>query len=73
MENLIYAVVENGIVTNTIWLYPGTEFPNAVPCKDYPVRIGDTYENGRFYRDGEMLLSPIEQMQKALSGGSETP
>lgn len=57
-----YALIENGIVTNIIWLYPGNadDFPTAVPCGDYPVAIGDTYADGAFYRDGEKLLTPVE-------------
>ena len=62
-----YAIVENGVVTNIIWLYPSTPFPNAVPCGDYAVAIGDTYENGRFYRNGELILSPLEEMAEALA------
>lgn len=65
--NMNYAIVENGIVINIIWLYPSTPFPNAVPCGDYPVAIGDTYENGRFYRNGELILSPLEEMTEALA------
>lgn len=71
-----YALIENGIVTNIIWLYPNnaSDFPTAVPCGDYPVGIGDTYTDGVFYHDGEKLLTPNEQlladqtdMQKALN------
>ena len=60
-----YALIENGIVTNIIWLYPGnaSDFPAAVPCGDYPVAIGDTYTDGVFYRNGERLLTPVEQAQ----------
>lgn len=60
-----YALIENGVVTNIIWLYPGNaaDFPNAVPMDDFPVGIGDTYTDGVFYRDGEKLLTPIEQAQ----------
>lgn len=59
-----YALVENGIVTNIIWLYPDGEaiFPNAVPMNDYPVGIGDAYDGEYFYRDGERILSNAEQM-----------
>ena len=67
METVDYAIVENGVVTNIIWLNPSTPFPNAVPCGDYPVFIGDTYENGRFYRNGELILSPLEEMTEALA------
>ena len=49
-----YAIIENGIVTNLIWLHPmnADEFPNAVPVENLPVAVGDSYENGKFYRDG---------------------
>lgn len=62
-----YALVENGTVTNLIWLYPGNagDFPAAVPCGDYPVAIGDAYADGVFYRNGERLLTPVEQAQEA--------
>lgn len=68
-ENMVYAVVEDGLVTNIIWLYPGTDFENAYSCKDYPVQIGDTYnyETERYYRDGELVLSPTEDMRNALA------
>ena len=58
-----YALIEDGIVINLIWLYPGnaSDFLNAIPCKDYPVSIGDTYADGVFYRDGERLLTPLEE------------
>lgn len=61
-----YAIVENGTVTNIIWLYPGnaSDFPVAVPCGDLPVAIGDTYDGEHFYRAGERLLSPLEQARK---------
>lgn len=61
-----YAIVENGVVTNIIWLYPDTPFENAVPYGDIPVHIGDTYSDGKFYRDGELLLSPLEEAKIAL-------
>lgn len=65
MKQVNYALIENGVVTNIIWLYPGnaSDFPHAVPCGEYPVAIGDTYTDGVFYRDGERLLTPVEQAQ----------
>lgn len=50
-----YALIENNIVTNLIWLHPmnADEFLNAVPVEDLPVKIGDTYMDGIFYRDGK--------------------
>ena len=60
-----YALIENGVVTNVIWLYPGnaSDFPNAVPMGDIPATMGDTYEDGVFYRNAERVLTAIEQAQ----------
>lgn len=57
-----YALIENGVVTNIIWLYSGNagDFPSAVPCGDLPVAIGDAYVDGKFYRDGELLKSQMD-------------
>jgi hypothetical protein len=66
MNEMNYAVVENGTVTNIIWLYPAnaSDFPDAVPCGDLPVAIGDTYDGQDFYRGGERVLTALEQAQK---------
>lgn len=56
-----YALIENGIVTNIIYLHPmnADEFQDAVSTDGLPIQIGDTYENGKFYRDGEEItLAP---------------
>ena len=75
MNETIYALVENGIVTNVIVMYPpsAAEFKDVVPCGDLPVAIGDTYVDGKFYRDGKLLKSHLdvaienmEDMQAAL-------
>ena len=61
-----YAVIEDGVVTNIIVLYPGNagDFPSAVPCGDIPVAIGDTYDGTHFYRDGQQVLTEAEQARK---------
>lgn len=61
-----YALVENGVVTNLIWLYPANaaEFPGAVPLGGVPAAIGDTWDGEHFYRNGERVLSPMEQAQE---------
>ena len=58
-----YALIENGIVANIIWLYPANagDFPSAVPMNDYPVAIGDTWDGTFFYRNGEKVLTRAEQ------------
>ena len=61
-----YAVIEDGAVANVIILYPGgaKSFPGAVPCGDVPVAIGDTWDGQDFYREGALVLSPVEQARK---------
>lgn len=57
-----YALIENGVVTNIIWLYEtnSDEFPNAVSLGERQVEIGDTYEDGKFFRDGAEVLTTQE-------------
>lgn len=58
------AVVNNGVVTNIIWCTDNT--PQTVTwlnCDDSPVAIGDTYADGKFYRDGTEVLTPLEDAQ----------
>lgn len=63
-----HAFVENGVVTNVIWLYPHnqSDFPNAVPLGELSVHFGDTYEDGTFYRAGEKVLTRSEMLQAEL-------
>ena len=63
-----YALITNGVVSNIIWLYDGNaqEFPDAVKLGDRPVGIGDTYTDGKFYRDGVEVLTPLEQAQAEI-------
>ena len=60
-----YALVEDGIVTNIISLDSrnASDFPNAIKTADRPVAIGDTYTNGKFYRDGNEVLTALEIAQ----------
>lgn len=66
MNETFYALVENGVVTNVMVLYPpsAAEFEGAVPCGELPVAIGDTYDGEHFYRGGERVLTALEQAQK---------
>ena len=59
-----YAVITEGAVTNIIALRETNagEFPDAVALHDRPVGIGDTYSEGKFYRDGEELLTAAEEI-----------
>lgn len=67
-----YAIIENGAVVNIIALRPTNagEFPDAVALHDRPVGIGDTYSEGKFWRDGAKVLTAqeeIEQYKAALN------
>lgn len=63
-----YAIVEDGVVTNIIVLYPNNakDFASAVRCGDIPVALGDAYDGAHFYRDGEKVLSVAEQAWRQL-------
>ena len=63
-----YAIVTDGIVTNVIALNDrnANDFPTAVKLGDRPVGIGDTYADGKFYRDGAEVLTPMEQAQAEI-------
>lgn len=72
MDNPVnYALVENGVVTNVIWLCPSNagDFPGAVCVSDRPVAAGDAYENGAFTRDGEAVptFAEIEAAAQAAA------
>lgn len=59
------AVITDGIVTNMIWCSeeePETGFWKDP--RDRPVGIGDTYEDGKFYREGVEILTPLEEALK---------
>jgi hypothetical protein len=61
-----YAIVENGVVTNVIWLCASNafDFPAAVSVQGRLVAVGDTLENGVFYHAGEPV--PTEEERIAL-------
>ena len=63
-----YAMIEGGIVTNVIALNDrnASDFPTAVKLGDRPVGIGDDYTDGKFYRDGVEVLTPMEQAQAEI-------
>lgn len=71
----IYAYILNGVIKNIGVFEPLGAFTNAtivaqdlygydayaVDVTYFPVQPGDTYENGLFYRDGEIIgrLDPV--------------
>lgn len=61
-----YAIVTGGAVTNIIALREtnAREFPDAVALYDRPVGIGDTYSEGKFWRDGAEVLTAQEEIEQ---------
>lgn len=59
------ALIENGTVANMLWCSDSEpETDTIINPVDRPVGIGDTYSNGKFYRDGVEILTPLEEAQK---------
>ena len=60
-----YALVENGIVTNIIWLNERNagEWPGAVRLGERMVEVGDTYDGEKFWRDGTEVMTEAESAQ----------
>ena len=55
------AVIADGVVTNVIWCSDSApETDSRVPTAQRPVCIGDTYADGKFWRDGTEVLTPLE-------------
>ena len=59
------ALVENGVVVNVLWCSDrATETEALIDTADRPVGIGDTYTEGKFYRDGVEILTSLEEALK---------
>ena len=59
---------KNNIVINIEWCSDKTiETETLVNIYDYPVISGDIYENRLFYRNGERVLSPFEELSLRYS------
>lgn len=68
-----YALIENGVVTNVIWLCESNagEFPDAVCISNRPVTIGDQYVGGVFVREENPVLTYEEIATAALEAVEE--
>lgn len=62
------ALIENGTVANMLWCTDSEqETASLINSADRPVAIGDTYSNGKFYRGGVEILTPLEEAQKKIT------
>lgn len=58
------ARIENNVVVNVEWHSDRTEQTDTlVEVNDKPVMIGDTYNGVDFLRDGEKVLSEVEELR----------
>lgn len=59
------ARIENGLVTNMLWCSDSEpETDTLIDPGERPVGIGDTYSDGKFYRNGAEILTPLEEALK---------
>lgn len=59
------ALIENSTIVNMLWCSDSEpETDTLINPADRPVAIGDTYSNGKFYRDGVEILTPLEESLK---------
>lgn len=62
------ARLESDKVVNLEWVSDYVEETDTLKnTKDIPVSIGDTYTDGKFYRDGEEVLSYVDAAYKMVS------
>jgi len=58
------ARIKDGVVWNVEWADTSTaETDTLKTVGERPVMIGDTYVDGKFYRSGNMVLTPLEEAQ----------
>lgn len=56
------AIVEGGITVNLEWCSDDTpQTDTRIELSGRPVAIGDTYSGGRFFRNGQAVLSLQEE------------
>ena len=58
------ALLEQGAVINLLWCSDQEpESERLVDCGERPVCLGDSYTDGKFYRDGQAVLSEAEALR----------
>lgn len=62
-----YAKIKDGVVVNVLSIRPSQahEFPDCIPLHDVPAGIGDTYADGKFYREGVEIKSAAQELAEA--------
>lgn len=58
------ALLENGLVANILWCSDlESETDGMVAYGEIPVKVGDTYSAGKFFRDGQEVLSEKDRLR----------
>jgi hypothetical protein len=61
------ARIDSGVVVNIEWWSDSTEDTETlISVYDRPVAAGDSYEGGKFYRDGVEVLTRMEELQAEI-------
>lgn len=62
------ALVSDGVVVNVLWCSDkAAQTDTLIDPDGRPVGIGDTYSDGKFYRDGAEVLTPLEEAQAEIA------
>ena len=57
-------LLEDNVIVNLLWCSNSEEETGTLKeAGDYELRIGDTFEDGKWYRDGSELLTPLEEAE----------
>lgn len=66
------ALIDNGIVVNMLWCSDNVQPTDSlIDISDRPVGVGDTYTDGKFYRDGAEVLTELEVLKAELADARE--
>ena len=58
------ALLEDNVIVNLLWCSNFEEETDTLKeVGDYELYIGDTFEDGKWYRDGSELLTPLEEAE----------
>lgn len=59
------ARIEDGVIVGVEWCSDRTvDTDTLISVYDRPVTIGDIYDGQDFYRNGEKILTPLEEAEK---------
>ena len=69
---MTYAEIKNGVVENLVEIaHNANDFPGYVAVEDRPVQIGDTYDGGAFYHNGEKVKNAYDMLADAEAENQE--